>query len=79
MIEVFLGIIAVTEVLVFIKIMVDFILALHFRKQDKKQSEEWDKTIQMLVYQITELNSRVNSLEDKKEQKNEGNKIQFKQ
>lgn len=67
MIEVFLGIIAVIEVLLFIKVMVDFALALHFRKQDKKQREEWDKTIQMLAYNITELNSRVTSLENKKE------------
>ena len=47
MIAVFLGIIAVTEVLLFIKIIVDFVLALHFRKQDKKTREEWDKTIQI--------------------------------
>lgn len=67
MIEVFLGIIAVTEVLVFVKIMVDFVMALHFRKQDKKQREEWDKTIQMLAYQVAELNSRVTSLEKVKE------------
>ena len=63
MITVFLGIIAVSEILLFIKVMFDFFLALHFRKQDKKQREEWDKTIQMLAYQITELNSRVQKLE----------------
>ena len=68
MIAVFLGIIAVTEVLLFIKIIVDFVLALHFRKQDKKTREEWDKTIQMLAYQITTLNSRVTSLENKKKE-----------
>jgi hypothetical protein len=67
MITVFLGIIAVTEVLAFIKVMVEFVLALHFKKQDKTQREEWDKTLRLLVYQITELNSRVTSLENNKE------------
>ena len=63
MITIFLGIIAVTDVLVFIKIIVDFILALYFRKQDKRTREEWDKTIQMLAYQITQINSRLTNLE----------------
>ena len=63
MIAVFLGIIAVADILFFIKTMVDFVLALHFRKQDKKVREEWDKTIQMLAYQIADLNNRVQKLE----------------
>ena len=67
MIVVFLGIIAATEVLLFIKVMIDFILALHFRKQDKKEREEWDKTIQMVAYQITDLKSRLEKLEKDKE------------
>lgn len=65
-IEIFLGIVAVTDVLLFIEVMVDFVLALHFRKADKKTREEWDKTIKMMAYQITELNSRVNNLEKEK-------------
>lgn len=67
MITVFIGIIAVTEVLVFIKISVDFVLALHFKKVDKKQREEWDKTIQMLAYQIADLKERLEKLEKNKE------------
>lgn len=63
MITVFLGIIAVTEVLLLIKVMVDFVLALYFRKQDKKDKEEFDKTIKMLAYSITELDSRVKKIE----------------
>ncbi len=63
MITVFLGIIAVTEVLLFIKVMVDFALALYFRKQDKKDKEELDKTIKMLAYSITEIDSRVKKIE----------------
>jgi len=49
-IEIFLGIVAVTDVLLFIEVMVDFVLALHFRKADKKTREEWDKTIKMMAY-----------------------------
>jgi hypothetical protein len=63
MITIFLGIIAVTEVLLFVKVMVDFALALYFRKQDKKDKEELDKTIKMLAYSITEIDSRVKKIE----------------
>lgn len=67
MIEVFLGIIAVAEVLLLIKVIVDLILALYFRKQDKKHTEEWDKMIQRLICSVAELSDRVSSLEKKKE------------
>lgn len=68
MIVVFLGIIAVTEVVLFIKVMVDFVLALHFRKQDKRHQATLDKTLELLAYRIAELNKRVAKLEYKKEE-----------
>lgn len=67
MITIFLGIIAVAEVLLFIKVTVDFVLALYFRKQDKKEQKDLNKTFEMLAYSITEIDSRVKKLELKEE------------
>lgn len=69
MITIFLGIIATAEVLLFIKVTVDLILALYFRKQDMKARTELDKTIKMLSYSITELDNRVKKIEQEKESK----------
>lgn len=69
MITIFLGIIAVAEVLLFVKVVVDLVLALYFRKQDTKAREEFNRTIRMLSYQITEIDSRVKKIEQEKESK----------
>lgn len=59
MVVVFLGIIAVAEVSLLVKTLVDSVLSLHFRKADQEAGKEWYKTIEMLAYRITILESEL--------------------